>query len=178
MNDDEILSAYVGALKDAYETKMRLLDETFRMHSGPKAEAKWGMLAGLLLARQLDPAGYMQYVFDFCCEHLDGFYIPVVTSLKMVERYAARLPEHQKQLAKSVQYQIAHVNDRIGRGESLVDILTDANAPVNAAVRYAMACALQDPALAAEFKPEAKYLLVFEPHLKKLLGAWLPKEML
>lgn len=175
-NSEELISLYVGALKDAYTAKMRLLDATYRQTFAGAAERKWEDLAGLLIANQLDPFGYVQYVFDFCGEHLDGFYVSVVTSAKMVSRYKVRLPEHERKVALELELQIKHVNDRVGRGERVLDILTDFTAPVNVAVRYAMAVALQQDELAARFKPDAVCLLVFEPCLKRLLGKWLPKE--
>lgn len=180
MNDDDrsvLLSACAGALKDAYQAKMRMLEPEFQLFSGPEAELKWEALAKRLIDARLDPFGYVQYCFDFCGEHLDGFYVPVVISARMVERYKARLPEHEAELAESVKYQFEHVTGRLDRGESVTAILTDPHAPVNVAVRFAMASALQDAELAARFKPDAVYLLTFEPHLKKLLGKWLPEEL-
>jgi hypothetical protein len=176
--DEQTLAAYVGALKDAYTVKMQLLDSSFELPGSSAADKKWSVLATLLADRGLNPFGYIQFVFDFCGEHLDGFYMNVVASERMVEQYRRKLPEHNAKLEESVAYQIEHVRDRLGNGECLDGILNDPNAPVNVAVRLAMAAALSRDDLVKQFEADAKYLLVFEPHLKVLLGKWLPKEFL
>jgi hypothetical protein len=175
--EGRMMSEFVGALKDAYEIKMRLIDDTFKLRSTEAYEAKWTELAETLHTNGLDPFSYIQFVFDFCGEKLDGFYLNLVLSSKMVSKFKAQLPKHNAALKVSMKLQVDHVESRLKGGDTIEQVLADDYAPVNAALRFALAWSEKKYELAEPFRGAAEIVMTFEPYIRQLLNPWLPDDM-
>ena len=174
---DDLVSAYFDALKDAYVRLRQRWRPEF--HKVAKEYDPLFLSAARKLAElNLCPYEYTHYVFDIMTKNHDDVFPAMITSLKLVRKFADEKPELDDRLQLLLQLQASNVKERMAGGEKLRDILLSPTSELSVVFRIAAANAYGLPDLVERFWADAKQMLIFKPAYKKYLGNWLPKELM
>lgn len=170
------VEAYVAALKDAYVTLRRRYrpDYSGRFTSSPDS---WVRCAQVLVANDLDPYAFAQYVFDWIAESAGDVYENQITSLRLAESFRQERPKLAERTNLRVRLEADELSMLTKTGYSLEEALTNPCSQISPVFAFAAAWSEKKFDLAERFRADAKAMILFEPLYAKLLGQWLPEDM-
>lgn len=170
------VEAYAKALKDAY-VKLRQRyrpDYSGRFSSGPEV---WLRCAEVLVANDLNPYAFAQYVFDWITQTAPDVYENQITSVRLATAFAQERPFLAEKVRLRVKLEADELCMLTKNGYSLEEALTNRCSQISPAFAFAAAWSQQNFELAERFRANAKMMILFEPLYAKLLEQWLPEDM-
>lgn len=169
----ELIAEYVERLKESYLfLRKRLRADIKRIASGQNQ--LWEQMAVRLVCEKIDPAEFVQFVFDRVTINHDDVYVNMVTSMKYLDEFTeeAKTSSHKK-LEVIVASQLHALSARIKGGQSVRNALTDHDANFSAVFRYVVALGYGYHDIAHTYRVAAERMMRFKPHYKSLFKAWL-----
>jgi len=169
----ELIAEYVECLKKSYLfLRRRLRADIKRIASGQNH--LWERAAVALIHREIDPAEFVQFVFDRITINHDDVYVNMVTSLKLIDEFTeeAKANSHKK-LEVIIASQLHALSARIKGGQSIRNALVDRGANFSAVFRYVVAVGYGHHDIADIYRAEAERMMRFKPHYRRLFKDWL-----
>lgn len=173
---EQSLERCVDALRAAYMKIRQRWDRRFRaVGSGFNEKAR--KFAALLLAKEVNPYNYVQFVWDLHARHTGDIYDAMLLSESNLNRYLESRPETEDHLRLLVRLQFNVLERELKSGRQLRDVLVDRHLELSAVFRFAAAWAAREADLCEMFREQAECMLLFEPAYRRLLEHALPEEL-
>ena len=172
---EQLVDAYVDSLQAAYIKMRKEWNPKWSGHLHQVSDKQWRDSAALLAKYNLDPWAYIIYLFEEVGSKRGDLYETQVASFNMIETFKDDRPRQIAKAKMTIALNADNFKTRLDNGYKIDEILEDPYHEYSVVFKYAVAVSENLPKWIDEFKPQAEYVMMFEPTYAEVVSKYLKK---